>query len=185
MPRRNKNNEYTFNDYPNFNPNLSPREMFVAGSFGGTYWRPIYSSVNKKNYKNQHLNYPKSWWKGLPDNYLITPWDKYDKTINTYNVMVGTTLEFWECKEWIKDLHPYGWVQWYCNFFQGKRSPDDERQVKRWMQTAGPKSRFRKRLINMINNKNAEYDDFTISPKIRQTLQHWGYRLTKEDIKNK
>ena len=60
MPKRNKNNEYTFNDYPDFRPNLSPREMFVAGSFGGTYWRPIYSSVNKKNYKNQHLNYPKS-----------------------------------------------------------------------------------------------------------------------------
>ena len=59
----------------------------------------------------------------------------------------------------------------------------NERQMKRWKQTAGPQSRFRKRLINMINAKNAKYNDFSVSPKIRQTLQHWGYRLTNKDAK--
>ena len=29
---------------------------------------------------------------------------------------------------------------------------------------------------------NSKFDDFTISPKIRQTLQHWGYILTKKDF---
>ena len=28
-----------------FKPNLSPRQMFKLGSFGGTYWRPIYSNI--------------------------------------------------------------------------------------------------------------------------------------------
>ena len=46
MVHRNKNKEYVFKDYPEFRPNLSPREMFLLGSFGGTYWRPIYSSIN-------------------------------------------------------------------------------------------------------------------------------------------
>ena len=184
MPKRNNDGEYIFKDFPDFTPNLSPREMFIAGSFGGTYWRPIYSGVNKKKYKKQHLKYPNSWWKGIPDNYLITPWDNYDTDINTYKVMVGTTLEFWECKDWINGLHPYGWVQWYCDFFQGKRSDDDERQIKRWIQTAGPNSRFRKRLINMIIKEKSVYDDFSISPKIRQTLQHWAYKLTENDIKH-
>jgi len=55
--------------------------------------------------------------------------------------------------------------------------------MKRWKQTAGPQSRFRKRLINMIKAKNAKYNDFSVSPKIRQTLQHWGYRLTNKDAK--
>ena len=50
------------------------------------------------------------------------------------------------------------------------------------MNTAGPKSRFRRRLINMIKNKKSKYNDFTISPKIRQTLQHWGYKLTKKIV---
>lgn len=183
MPRRNKDNEIIFSDYPEFKPNLSPKEMFHLGSFGGTYWRPIYSSVTKKHYKNQHLKYPKAWWKGLPDSHLTADWDKYDKRINTYNEKVGTTLEFWECKEWIDELHPYGWVQWYCDFYMGERSEDDERQIKRWLQTAGPNSRFRVRLINMINKKDTVYDDISVSPKIRQTLQHWGYQLTKKDLK--
>lgn len=183
MPSRNKDNEIVFKDYPDFRPNLSPEEIFRAGSFGGTYWRPISSSVTGKKYKDNHLKYPKSWWKGIPDEHLVTEWDNYDKTINTYGVMVGTTLEFWESKDWISETHPYGWVQWYCDFYRGERSSDDERQISRWMKTAGPQSRFRRRLINMIKKKNTKYNDFTISPKIRQTLQHWGYRLTKRDLK--
>ena len=37
-------------DYPEFQPNLTPREIFTRGSFGGGYWRPINSGVLKKNY---------------------------------------------------------------------------------------------------------------------------------------
>ena len=48
-----------FKDYPDFRPNLTPREIFKLGSFGGTYWRPIYSSVVNKNLKNVHKKYPK------------------------------------------------------------------------------------------------------------------------------
>ena len=183
MPKRNKFKEIIFTDYPDFRPNLSPKEMFALGSFGGTYWRPIYSTVTNKNYKNKHKSYPSSWWKGLPDNWLTRDFEDYDKSINKYGVKVGTTLEYWEEKMWITKYHPYGWVQWYCDFYSGKRSPDDERQIDRWKKTAGPNSRFRRALINMILKKNSSYDDFTISPKIRQTLQHWGYVLTKKDCK--
>ena len=181
MPRRNKDGEILFADYPEFRPNLSPREMFELGSFGGTYWRPIYSSVTGKNYKNQHKKYPKAWWKGIPDSWLTTEWDDYDKNINKYGVKVGTTLEFWEEKDWITKYQPYGWVQWYCDFYNGKRGPDDERQVDRWLKTGGPRSRFRRMLINLIHKKKTSYDDFEVSPKVRQTLQHWGYQLTKKD----
>tara|TARA_Y100000389_G_scaffold200460_2_gene240936 strand:- start:5579 stop:6136 length:558 start_codon:yes stop_codon:yes gene_type:complete len=182
-PYRNSHNLIIFDDYPDFNPNLSPQDIFELGSFGGTYWRPIYSCVTKKHFKNLHLKYPKSWWKNVPQEHLTKEWDKYDKNINKYKVKVGTTLEFWECKDWISSLHPYGWIQWYCDFYSGKRSPDDERQIKRWIQTAGPRSRFRKRLINMIKRENTAFNDFNISPKIRQTLQHWGYVLTKKDLR--
>ena len=181
-PKKNNKGEIEFKDYKDFKPNLTPKEIFELGSFGGTYWRPIYSSILKKDLKDQHLKYPKTWWKDIPEDNLTRPWNKYDKKINKYNVKVGTTLEFWESKQWISETHPYGWVQWYCDFYNGKRSIDDERQIKRWMQTAGPKSRFRKRLINLINKKKSKYDDFSISPKIRQTLQHWGYKLTNNDL---
>jgi hypothetical protein len=183
MVHRNKNGIYIFDDYPEFIPNLSPEEIFRLGSFGGTYWRPIYSTVTNKSYNNMHKKYPKSWWKGLPDNWLVTEWENYDVTINKYNVKVGTTLEFWEEKNWIDKQNPYGWMQWYCDFFNGKRGADDERQIKRWTRTSGPRSRFRRALINLIAKKNGKYDDYSISPKIRQTLQHWGYVLTKRDNK--
>jgi hypothetical protein len=167
-----------FKDYPDFKPNLTPREIFKLGSFGGTYWRPIYSSVNGKNYKNVHKKYK---LKNIPNDYLTKPWDEYDKTINKYGVKVGTTLKFWESKGWIESIHPYGWVQWYCDFYNGRRTYDDERQVRRWMNICGPNGRFKKQLISLIHKKKAKYNDYTISPKIRQTLQHWGYALTKKD----
>lgn len=183
-PRKNKYGEIIFKDFPEFRPNLTPKEIFELGSFGGTYWRPIYSSVTNKNYKNMHKKYPASWWKNVPEEELTRPWDEYDVSINQYGVKVGTTLEFWEGKNWISKHHPYGWVHWYCDFYSGKRSPDDERQISRWMKTAGPKSRFRKMLINLIVRKGGKYDSFEISPKIRQTLQHWGYMLTQRDFLN-
>ena len=183
IPKRNSQGEILFADYPEFRPNLTPREIFKLGSFGGTYWRPIYSRVTRKNYKNKHKEYPSGWWKGIPDSHMTTEFDQYDKTINKYNVKVGTTLRFWEQKKWISKTHPYGWVQWYCDFYKGKRSDDDERQVSRWVKTAGPNSRFRRALINMIKRKKSKCSDYEVSPRIRQTLQHWGYRLTSKDCR--
>ena len=169
--------KYFFKDYPEFRPNLSPRDMFKLGSFGGTYWRPIKSGVLKKELKNVHKKYPKSWWKGIPENHLSRPFSDYDKKLNKYGVKVGTTLRFWEGKGWISKNNPYGWVHWYCDFFLGKRSSDDKRQIKRWMGLASDKGRFRKWLVTQIL-KNGKWNDDSISPKIRQTLQHWAYKLT-------
>ena len=65
-----------------------------------------------------------------------------------------------------------------------KRSDDDERQIKRWQQLAGPNGRFRKWLVTEIMKKGgkSKWDDHSISPAIRQTLQHWGYKLTEKDF---
>lgn len=177
-----KGERYFFKDYPEFKPNVSPREMFKLGSFGGTYWRPIKSKFYDTKLRNVHKKYPNSWWKGIPIEHLTTPFDKYDKTINKYGVKVGTTLNFWESKNWIKKIHPYGWVHWYCDFFLGKRSEDDERQIKRWKGVAGERGRFMRFLVTQILKKKKKWNDETVSPKIRQTLQHWGYKITKKDF---
>jgi hypothetical protein len=175
--------ELIFKDHPNFKPNLTPEQMFRLGSFGGTYWRPIYSTINNKKYQNQHLEFPKSWWKDIPDNWLISP--DCNKSINKYKEKVGTSLEFWEEKGWITELDPYGWVQWYCRFYQGRRNEkEDIRQINRWKGVASENGRFRKWLVTQILKKNGEWNDVDISPKIRQTLQHWGYQLTKKDFEN-
>ena len=51
MPSKRKDGTYIFNDHPEFTPNLSPFEVIKQGGFGGTYYRPIFSGVTKKEYK--------------------------------------------------------------------------------------------------------------------------------------
>eukprot|EP00299_Pterocystis_sp_00344_P014971 c7457_g1_i2.p2 GENE.c7457_g1_i2~~c7457_g1_i2.p2 ORF type:complete len:123 (-),score=27.78 c7457_g1_i2:68-436(-) len=69
----------------------------------------------------------------------------------------------------------------YCRFYQGRRSSDDTRQIERWLSGHGPKGRFRLQLINKIAKANKSFDDTSVSPVIRQTCQHWGYKLTQFD----
>ena len=59
---------------------------------------------------------------------------------------------------------------------------EDKRQINRWKKIAGPKGRFRGFLVTLIIKGDTNYDDESISPKIRQTLQHWGYKLTENDL---
>lgn len=179
--RKNTSKTIKFDDYPDFNPNLSPQKVFELGSFGGTYWRPIYSKTNKRNYKNLHRKY-KSWWKNVPEKNLSSP--DYDVNKNKYKVKVGLSLEYWEEKKWMHPRNPYGWMHWYCDFYNGKRGEDDKRQIERWKGLAGPRGRFMRFLVTKILQKNANYNDETVSPKIRQVLQHWGYVLTKRDFDN-
>lgn len=183
-------------EFPDFKPNLSPRQIFMMGSFGSTYFRPIHSTINKRSYKNRHKIYESL--DNVPEDRLIKPCKEYDKNSNKYKVKVGVDmanecgLEYWESKSekgdpesWIIPDAPYGWVEWYIRLSEGKRSQKyDEYQIRRWERTAGPKSRFRLRLIKMIMEKNGKYDDESISPAIRQTLQHWAYKLNKRDYED-
>jgi hypothetical protein len=173
-----------FKDYPEFTPNLTPKQVFKMGVFGGTYFRPIYSSVTGKKYTSASAikEYPKSWFQGINIETMVTS-PKYDKKVNKYGVKCGSSLEDWEKSSWIVKQDPYGWFQWYCRFYMGRRTNDDKRQIDRWLKLAGPNGRFKKRLINMIKKKNTNYNDYTVSPVIRQVLLHWGYELTSNDLK--
>ena len=168
-----------FTDHPEFKPNLTPQQIFSSGSFGGTYWAPIYSTVSGQNLHNQHIEF-EDWWDGIPESYL-TGLD-YQRKINRYGVKSGTDLQLWESKGWIHEQDPYGWVQWYCRFYSGRRTEDDERQIRRWRAFSGPKGRFRRQLISRILQSESTYDDEKVSPVIRQSLQHWAYQLTETDF---
>ena len=165
-----------FEDYPDFQPNLTPEKMFRLGSFGGSYWRPIYSGVLRKNLKNAHKKYPDSWWKGIPAHHLTSP--KCDISINKYKVRVGTSLEFWEQKKWITKYHPYGWVQWYCDFYTGKRSPtmkDKLADGNLWLvQTVAFVNIWSLRSKGNTNLIPRKASKIMMYLQIRQVLQHWG-----------
>lgn len=67
-------------------------------------------------------------------------------------------------------------------FYQGRRTEDDRRQIGRWLRCAGKTGRWRNNLISKCVKSGCGYDNHGISPVVRQTLQHWGYKLNKEDF---
>jgi len=93
----------SFEDWPEFQPNMTPREIFSEGSFGGFYWRPIYSSVVSMDLRNEHLEFD-DWWDGIDESLLTS--EEYDKNRNRYKVKCGTTLDMWEEKGWIVEQTP-------------------------------------------------------------------------------
>ncbi len=54
------------------------------------------------------------------------------------------------------------------------------------MGVAGPRGRFLRFLVTLILKKGTykDWNNALISPKIRQTLQHWAYKITKKDFNN-
>ena len=80
----------SFSDWPDFKPNMTPREIFFEGSFGGSYWRPIFSSVVSKRLSDQHLEF-EEWWEGIEDRMMTN--SDYDRNRNRFGVNCGTPLE--------------------------------------------------------------------------------------------
>ena len=150
-----------------FQANKTPIEVIIEGAFGCTDFRDIYSGINEKWHKNSWKEFDQL--KNIDQKYCS---DYYDVSVNKYGVKCGTSLRFWENKGWINEIDPYGWFQWYFRYWLGRRSKDDKRQINRWKKIV---SRFRGKLVKMIRDVGSKFDDYSISPKIRQILLHCGY----------
>ena len=152
-----------------FGANKTSTELIKEDTFGKTYFRDIYAGVNGKWYKNH------GWVKECDQKYYCS---NYYVNANKYGLKCETSLRFWENKGWIDNsIDPYGWFQWYFRYWLGRQSSDDKRMA-RWK---GIVSRFNGKLIKMIKNVNGRFD-YSISPKIRQILLHWGHELVESDL---
>ena len=88
--------------------------MLQLGSFGGTYFRSITSSVTGEQYKAKRVlaEFPKEWFDGLDIKIQVAS-KTYDKHVNRYRVKCGGSLDMWESSGWISAIDPYGWFMWY------------------------------------------------------------------------
>jgi len=134
---------------PDFQPELTPEEMLSMGVFGGRYMRDCIDE------------FPAKWF----INAIFAP-DKSNPALNYFSVQASQSLSEWQRKGWIYEHDPRGWFQWYCRYFQGRRCPDDQRQIKRW--------RGMTRHIGQIRN-NCPPGDLACRPRQRQALLHWAY----------
>lgn len=133
---------------PEFKPELTPKEMLRLGVFGGKYM----TDCTKE--------FPKDWYTKAKLNAK-----KHDPQLNYFGVNASQPLSVWRKKGWINKQDPRGWFQWYCRYFMGRRSLDDERQIKRWKAI--------KRHIGQIK-KNCRPKDLNCRKVQRQALLHWA-----------
>ena len=54
-----------------------------------------------------------------------------DAALNFFSVHAARSLAYWQDKGWIHSDDPRGRFQWYCRYYMGRRSLDDERQIRR------------------------------------------------------
>ena len=64
IPKSDKDGVLIFPDAKEFRPNMTPKEVLHAGSFGGTYFRPIKSSITGLKYNKMWNELPQDWLKG-------------------------------------------------------------------------------------------------------------------------
>ena len=86
--------------------------------------------------------------------------------------------EYWRDMDWMHADDPYGWFEWYCKYYAGRRHEDDDRQIIRWQNFTGVKGRWRHNIYKKIYESN---EDWTIGKRVQQSLLHWGYATNEED----
>lgn len=145
----------------------------------------------------------------LAETYLTST--TYRPEVNKYRVKASQSIEEWEKAGWCRPQDPRGWMevrrstppralrsqqidpqrsllscrsQWYVQFFLGRRSPDDVRQIQRWAGCAGPRGRFKTSLVKKIAQAGGvdHLHNPEVAPILRQTLLHWAVELTQESF---
>lgn len=134
---------------PEFQPQLTPREMLAMGVFGGKYMTDCRDE------------FPAEWFEKAK----LSP-ERHDPRLNFFQVRASKPLSYWQEKAWIHADDPRGWFQWYCRYYMGRRHEDDQRQVRRWKAMTRHIAQIRKNCIK---------GDLLCRPRQRQALLHWAY----------
>jgi len=134
---------------PEFTPDLTPRQMLELGVFGGKYMTDC------------RAEFPAAWFRRAKLS-AAGP----DPRLNCFGVAASQPLAYWVKKGWIHPDDPRGWFQWYCRYYQGRRSSDDARQIRRW-------KAIRRHVAQL--RKHCRPGDRNCRPVQRQALLHWAY----------
>ena len=138
---------------PDFQPQLTPKQMLELGVFGGKYMTDCRDE------------FPASWFTRAR---LCAT--HHDPRLNYFGVNASQSRGTWWRNGWINPQDPRGWFQWYCRYYMGRRSADDARQIRRW--------RAVRRHVSAIQ-KNCRRGDIACRPRQRQALLHWAYDSRK------
>lgn len=149
---------------PGFNPHYTPREILELGVFGGTYF---------SKYRSQQ-GLPKELFEGLP----IEKYDaaSFDVNNNYFQVNADQRRRDFNMPNEFRMIDPFGWFQWYCNFFYGRKTGADVHRSAQWKDEL--------QTIMFYINKACELQekpltDLTVEPVWRQQALNFGWDSTK------
>lgn len=134
---------------PRFRPELTPAALLAMGVFGGRYMTDCAAE------------FPASWYR---DARLCA--ERHEPSLNHFGVNASQPLATWRRHGWIHPQDPRGWFQWYCRYWMGRRSLDDDRQILRWRGMA--------RHAAQVTAACAQ-GDLDCRRRQRQALLHWAY----------
>lgn len=141
---------------PTFTPCYTPLEMLELGVFEGKYINVI-------------KGLPKSWY-NLPT--VVKRNDPPNVELNKFKVKSRQPLSVWRKNGWLTKHSPYGWFQWYCLYYQGRRlAEEDKLQIKRWRSFVAR----HQAQIDQSGDKN----NLSKRLKQRQALLQWGWDSKK------
>ena len=141
------------NFHHDFRPELTPKQMLELGVFGGRYMTDC------------RAEFPEDWFAKAK----LCP-ERHDAKLNLFGINASQPLSVWRKKGWLYEEDPRGWFQWYCRYYLGRRSSDNERQIRRW--------RAMRRHIAQVEN-NCPRQALDCRPRQRQALLHWAYDSRK------
>lgn len=136
-----------YEDYPEFQPDLSPLAMAKLGVFGGSYFADDIDDCA-----------------GIPSEILALQNHHKNKQRNAFGAHSGLSREDWDKRGWLTRDNPRGWYEWYCRFHEGQRFPEDQEQIERWKDF---KNRWSPKSEQALKNMNPKAGT-------RQALLHWG-----------
>ncbi len=140
---------------PSFTPYYTPLEMLEMGVFEGKYINAL-------------TGLPASWYKVKR---VVGPKDPPDVTLNHYGVKSRQPLSEWRKNGWLTKGSPFGWFEWYCHYYLGRRIPEEDSwQIGRWRSFV---ARHQGQII-----KAGVLKDETKHLKQRQALLQWAWRST-------
>jgi hypothetical protein len=139
---------------PDFQPELTPKEMLELGIFGGVYMRDCRDE------------FPADWFE-----HARLAVGKRDVMLNYFQTDASQPLSEWVKKGWIYPDDPRGWFQWYCRYYMGRRiAEEDKRQIKRWKNMTRHTAQIK---------KHCTPGDLACRRRQRQAVLHWAYDSRK------
>lgn len=136
---------------PEFQPAYTPYRMMKLGVFGGNYFaaakRRDFAGMSDATEKRAREN--------------VVPFSARN---NCFGVAAGLSYQEWYDRGWMHDDDPLGWFHWYCRYFNGRRHPDDNRQIDRWL-------RYRQRWGDRLRS---QFEAGRPSAVVMQGLLQWS-----------